>query len=233
MLNVSKMNNISYVIIACYPDKGMKSYGSKALMLFNNQRLLDYQIANIHKSQNQKHNYEIIIISDFDTQKISKLYSSKAHVVGLNNQNPIHRGIENATYKNILFMDYGCVFDYSILKNISTGESSIMCVQNQKANKLEIGCIVDTNTQTLQHMFFDLPENKFCNIFFISSDDSTKIKNNSDYQLNNLLCFEIINKLKADGSSIRIISVPNNKFLYFNNMRQKYGISKFIKNTAN
>lgn len=227
------MNNISYIIIACYPDKGMKSYGSKALMLFNNQRLLDYQIANIHKSQNKKHNYEIIVLCDFDTQKISKLYSSKARIIDLDDQNPIYRGAQQAKYKNLLFIDYGCVFEYSVIKNISIDKSSIMCAQNYKSNKLDIGCIIDEKNKTLQHMFFDLPENKFCNIFFISSNDANKIVDNEDYHPNNLLYFEIINKLKSDGSDINIINIPSNKFLYFNNMRQKYGISKFIKNSTN
>ena len=37
------MTGITYAIIACYIDKGMKSKGSKCLMEFNKKKLLDYQ----------------------------------------------------------------------------------------------------------------------------------------------------------------------------------------------
>lgn len=224
------MNNITYVILACYIDKGMKSYGSKGLMIFNNKRLLDYQIESIKKSQSKKNNYEIIILCDFDQQKISKIYSSDIKVYGLDNKNPIHRGAELASHNKILFIDYGCIFDHSIIKNIGSETNSlILCIKNIKNTKLDIGCITDKD-QKLQHMFFDLPENKFTNIFLINNTDKRTICNNIEYHNKNLLYFEIINFLKQNGSIIEIRNIPNTKFSYFNNIRQKNAISKFIKN---
>lgn len=223
------MKDISYVIIACYPDKGMKSYGSKGLMVFNNKRLLDYQIDLINKSQNIKNNYEIIILCDFDIQKIYKNYNKKIRVEFLNKQNPIHKAAQIAKYNNILFIDYGCLFHISVIKNINTDNSNIICVKDHKISKLDIGCIIDKN-KTLQHMFFDLPDNKFCNMFLISGRDRNKILSNNIYHRYNLLYFEILNQLKNDGSIIDVNYIQNNKFIYFNNMRQKNGISKFIKN---
>lgn len=225
------MDNISYVIIACYPDKGMKSYGSKSLISFDNKNLLDYQISCINKSQNKKNKYEIIVICDFDINKINKLYEPKIKVIDLNKTNPIHRATQVAKYKNLFFIDYGCVFKPSIIKNIKTNESSIVCLKNNKNNKLEIGCIIDKDNKKLNHMFFDLPDHKFSNIFLISEKDVNTIRTNKFFHSSNLLYFEIINHLNTTGSKIKVNYIENNDFIYFNDMRQKNGISKFINSS--
>lgn len=224
------MNNISYIILACYVDKGMKSHGSKGLMSFHDKKILDYQIEAIHKSQNKKHSYEIIIISDFDTTKINKLYDEKAKIYSLDEHNPIHKATLVSEYDTLLFIDYGCIFESSIIKNIQQKNSSVFCIDSyNKSNKLDVGCITEGKNK-LQHMFFDLPENKFTNIFTIIKKDKNTILNDSLYHNKNLLYFEIINKLKNNGSIIDINLIPNNKFIFFNTMKQKYAISKFTKN---
>lgn len=223
------MNNISYVIIACYPDKGMKSYGSKSLLEFSKKKLLQHQIEVI-KSVNHNNSYEIIVISDFETCKLQKVFSNQAQITCLQNQNPVFLGCKLAKYDHVVFIDYGCLFNKNILKNLT--KDAYVATTNNQNNKLDIGCIIDKNI--VKHMFFDLPENKFCNIFSITSEYKNIILRNSDLDYFNLLAFEIINIVIDLGGKFKIHNIDNNRdFLFFNHMRQKHAVSKFIKNSSN
>lgn len=218
-------HKITYIIIGCYPDKGMKSYGSKSLMVFSNKKLLEHQIETIRKSHSNKDNYEIVVICDFDIQKVTK-YFPKIKIIKLNDTNPIYQGCLLARYDNVCFIDYGCVFEPSSIQ-YKEEVSKILCTKNNKNNKLEIGCVSEKNI--VKHMFFDLPDHKFCNIFFLCQEDKKHILNNKDCSRHNLLYFEILNTLISSGVSIKISDIDTNKFIFFNNMRQKNAINRFIK----
>lgn len=214
------MNDISYVIIACYPDKGMKSHGSKGLIKFENKSLLDHQISWIKKYSNQ----DIIIIADFDIQKLHKHFDNTVQVINSEQKNPIGVCCEKFDDKKLCFIDYGCIFDKKILSSLKCETSEIVCIKkNTKNTNLDVGCTI--NDGYIENMFLDLPNNKFCNIFTIAQNDAKIIRNT--LKNNNLLYFEIINLLIDSGSKIKPVYLDN--FLYFNNMRQKNAINKFIK----
>lgn len=225
------MNNISYIIIACYIDKGMKSKGSKCLIEFNRTKLLDYQIDQIEKNHKNKNDYEIIVISDFEYIKILKQFSNKAKIVSYEqNKNPIAQGCTIAKYKNIFFIDYGCVFINKSISKLDINQSFILSIKsNKNTAKKEVGAIINDQNSLVEHMFFDLLDHYFTNIFFLIASDSQKIINDKHYHRFNLLYFEIINSLIASGSKIYNQNILNNEYIYFNNMDQKNGISKFIK----
>lgn len=221
------MNKVSYVILACYPDKGMKTHGSKSLMLFNNKKLLDHQINTIQSFNKNNKDYEIIIVSSFDTLKLQKSFNN-IKVIDCIEYNPVYTGCINSKYKNLLYIDYGCVFNQRTLNSIKFNHSSVLCYSNNKKSPLDIGCISD-EFSNLVNMFFDLPNNKFCNIFYINEHSSNKIRSNSKYNTKNLLYFEIINMLIAADEIFKISTTNHNDFIYFNKMRQKNAISKFYK----
>lgn len=225
------MTEITYAIIACYPDKGMKSYGSKGLIHFDKKRFIEHQIDVINSMHNKKYKHEIIVIGDFDVQKIEKAISDRVSVVSIENFNPIHRACIEAKYKQILFIDYGCLFNKNLLLKTNKNYSEVVCTKNYKIGKLDIGCIINNNK--IDHMFFDLPDHKFCNIFYLSNSDISKILNQKKFHNHNLLYFEMINMLIDTGSVIGANHINNNEFIYFNNMRQKNAITKFIKKISN
>lgn len=218
--------SVTYIIIACYPDKGMKSYGSKSLISFGKKRLIEYQLDII--SKNKIDNYETIIISNFDTYKIQKMFSGTSiRVISLEEKdNPINIACKQAKYNNIVFIDYGCLINHRILKKM-IGNSAIVCSNNDST--LDTGCVINDNK--LEHIFFDLPDNKFCKIFSLSENDKKKILKNQ-YSFN-LLPFEIINELILDGSNFSINDTKNGDFLYFTHIKQKNDVNKFIKKTFN
>ncbi len=214
------MNDVYYIIIACYPDKGMKSYGSKGLIKFENKSLLDHQISWIKKYSKNK----IIIIADFDIQKLHKHFDSQIQIIDSEQKNPIGVCCRKFTDKKLCFIDYGCVFDKKVLCNLGCETSEIVCSKaTTKNTNLDVGCTI--NNGYIENMFLDLPNNKFCNIFTISKNDSEVIS--KCLTNNNLLYFEIINLLIDSGSKVKPVYLDN--FLYFNNMRQKNAINKFIK----
>lgn len=217
--------DVSYIIIACYPDKGMKSYGSKSLIDFNKKKLLQYQIESIAKSKHN--NYEIIVISDFEIQKIQKTFGD-IQVYDLGNNNPVYLGCKLAKYSQVIFIDYGCLFSNNII-NDTKKHSTVVCSPSIKNQSLDVGCLV--KNRFLEHIFFDLPENKFCNIFSLSGKDKKKILQTSGFDYFNLLSFEIINKLIESGSIFDVKFANPEDFIYFNHMRQKNAINKFIKQT--
>lgn len=225
---VRKMPNITYVIIACNIDKGMKSFGSKGLMTFNNKKLLDHQISWIKKKKNK--NTDIIIVTNFDYFKLKKAFGQTVRVIEAQSQNPIYVGCVASKNADICFIDYGCLFDPILIQKVDSFTGSTI-ITTDKSKDLGVGCIVAK--EQIEHMFLDLPENKFCNVFFLSQNDTTKIKQESFYQRHNLLYFETINRLIETGSCVSRSRINNKNFIYFNNMRQKNAISRFIKKYSN
>lgn len=213
---------ITYIIIACYPDKGMKSHGSKGLIDFGKKKLLQYQLDSINKNKNTKS--EILIVSDFDTFKINKLFYNQGVIIQLKEHNPIYTGCLYAKYPNIVFIDYGCLVKNTVIKKLPQGSSVTYVKKNPK---LDIGCVIQNNV--VKHIFYDLPENKFCKIFSLCENDKNKILLNKNLSYFNLLPFEIINNLIDTGSQFDSHLIKSEDFMYFNHMRQKNDVAKFIK----
>lgn len=221
------MSKTTYVIIACGIDKGMKSFGSKGLMTFHNKKLLDHQISWIKKKPK---NTEIIIVANFDYFRLKRSFGQTVKVVDSASYNPIYAGCNEARNGDICFIDYGCLFDPALIQKVDNFKNSTIITTDKSAD-LNVGCIV--HQDQIEHMFLDLPQDKFCNAFFLSENDTNKIKQEPFYQRHNLLYFEIINKLVDTGSVISRSKIDNKDFIYFNNMRQKNVISRFIKKHYN
>ena len=222
-------DGISYVIVACSPDKGMKSLGSKGLLSFNKKKLFEYQFEWI-KNKNKNKLFEIIIVCDFDNQKIKKAFdNSNIFIHECCNTNPIYAGCSIAKYPNIVFIDYGCLFDSSIISCFNDSSSCILCTN--KSSQLPVGCQVNNNI--VSYLFFGLENNYFCNIFYINSKDKVKILNNPVYKRFNLLYFEILNMLIDSGSQIGQRPVKPSDFMFFTKMSQKNAINKFINKISN
>lgn len=223
------MTNCYYIIVACYPDKGMKSYGSKGMLNFDSKKLFEHQI-NWIKKLHHHNEKNIYIIADFDFHKVNKLDSS-INVINADGENPIIKCCREISDGHLCFIDYGCVFHQNILKKFTFDTSEILCVDDSVDHtNLDIGCTITDNI--IEHMFFDLPKSKFCNIFTIHQKDREKIKNSRNFKNKNLLYFEILNTLIHEGSVVKPVFIKD-KFIYFNHMRQKNAINKFIKKISN
>jgi len=221
------MSKVTYVILACNIDKGMKSFGSKGLMVFQNKKLLDYQITWIKKQKPK--GAEIIVVAGFDFIKIQKSFDKNAKIIKSDQNNPIYYACVEAKNDNVYFIDYGCLFNPQVIPCIDNLDTSTI-ITTEKSADLCVGCITKENQ--IEHMFLDLQQHKFCNMFYLVKEDIIKIKTDPFYQRHNILNFEIINKLVDTGSTINRANISPKDFVYFHNMRQKNVISKFIKKHA-
>jgi hypothetical protein len=205
-------------------------------MEFNKKKLLEYQIEQILLGHDQNIPYEILVVTNFETTKILKYFNDKATVVELENKiNPVAKVCIESKYSSILFIDYGCIYSYKIIRSISSRDiSSVATSKYTKSNQLDIGITINNSDNTIHHLFFDIPNSvKFANMFYLLSDSVDKIKNNINLQRYNLMYFEILNHLINMGDNIYNTSITDNLFIFFNNMRQKNAITKFIKQNSN
>lgn len=224
------MNGITYAIIACNIDKGMKSCGSKTLIQFDKQTLLDYQINQIKAGHKKKIPYEIILITNFEFNKISKTFGSKIIVYHLDdNKNPIIQTCNISKFKTIFFIDYGCVYTKETISEVSQLNNSYILTTKDKNNTLDIGVSINYDNGNAQYLFFDLTNDKFSNMFILQEYDTNKIMSAKKLSQKNLMYFEILNYLLDNGTKILNHCVKNKTFIYFNNVRQKNAISKFIR----
>jgi choline kinase len=219
----------TYVILACNIDKGMKSKGSKGLIEINNNKIFDYQINNIMLAyKNKSISYEIIIITNFEKEKTEKYIADKARVFGpKKNKNTIVSACELAKYDNIFFIDYGCLYSTSFIKKFTKPTNPFILISKDKRNKLEIGVLC--NKTSVENMFFDLSNKLFANIFLLNKKQKSIIINNKQLHRKNLLEFEVLNSLIDYGEVLNYVQTSNEEYIYFNNMRQKNEISKFLK----
>jgi hypothetical protein len=227
------MNKTTYCIIGCHPDRGMKSYGHKSLIQFGNKSIIDYQIKQINKVHNQKYqDYEIIIITNSYIDKllkhISRYNQPNIRCINNNKYNPVYQACVESVFANILFIDYGCLFNSSLIEKIMNNNmSTIACSKDRDFLALSVGCLIENNK--LIHMFLDIVSNKFTNIFSIKNHEKNYIINNQKLHRKNFLYFEIINMLLDDNINIDYSFVSKTSFFYFNHMRQKHGTTQFIK----
>ena len=174
----------------------MKSKGSKSLIEFGNKKLLDYQIDKITKNNKHTKSYEIIVITNFEYHKIAKSFQDKVIVHHLDeNINPVAKICELSKYKNIFFIDYGCLYTKETIDNkIEKNNKSTVFITKNKNTKLDIGVLLNANN-TARHLFFDLPNQKFTNMFFLCQADVMAILKNKKMYQENLMYFEILNYL--------------------------------------
>lgn len=221
--------NITYAILASNIDKGMKSKGSKGLIEINNKRIFEHQINNIISAQPSKHtDYEILIITSFEKEKIEKCVGNKAKVFSQKkSKNTVACACEFSVYDNVFFIDYGCLYSTKFIQNFLNFTKPFIVISKNKKNKLPIGIACEKNY--VENMFFDLSNNLFANMFLLNKNQKTIINNNKKLHRKNLLEFEIINSLIETGEKINYFQASNSDYIYFNNMRQKNEISKFLK----
>jgi hypothetical protein len=219
----------TFIILSFSQDKGMKSKGPKGLIEINNKKIFDYQIKSIFLSQKQlKEEYEILILTNFACDKIYKIMNEKAIIHCIDEEkNPIAEGFSLASSNDVFFIDHGCVFSPEVIKKCM--KNNLPTIISAKNKNLDIGIVCEKFKKNVQHMFFDLSAKKFANMFYLQKKQKKIIENNKNLQQKNLMYFEIINYLIEKKEVINEYVVDSGEFMYFNNMRQKNELSKFIK----
>lgn len=144
---------ISIVLFCDFPGYRMKSYGLTCMIdIDENNKLIDYHIASI---QEYFKNYEIIICTGFDSEKICKHITQKYYKKNIRIvENPnfektgpcesMRLALNNINNNRILIMDGNLIFEHQIFESFNTSTSSIFLTE-ENINGLEVCANINEN----------------------------------------------------------------------------------------
>jgi bifunctional N-acetylglucosamine-1-phosphate-uridyltransferase/glucosamine-1-phosphate-acetyltransferase GlmU-like protein len=219
------------LIIAPEITKGMKSIGSKALLKIKQSiSVIEYQINEIKKYNS--HN-KITIVSGFEHDKISKLYSNTKNINIVYNPEytNTNHGESLSVFldqmnpgKNLLVITNGVLFKNNPFKSkINNNLSQIYCINKPKTN-FDIGYIGDTS---IEYLFFDLP-NKWTECVMFNQEALSLIRNIDKQKISQMYLFEIINLLIEKKIIFNIQTSDKKYFMKINNAKDISKAKVFI-----
>jgi bifunctional N-acetylglucosamine-1-phosphate-uridyltransferase/glucosamine-1-phosphate-acetyltransferase GlmU-like protein len=219
------------LIIAPEITKGMKSIGSKALLKIKQSiSVIEYQINEIKKYNS--HN-KITIVSGFEHDKISKLYSNTRNINIVYNPEytNTNHGESLSVFldqmnpgKNLLVITNGVLFKNNPFKSkINNNLSQIYCINKPKTN-FDIGYIGDTS---IEYLFFDLP-NKWTECVMFNQEALSLIRNIDKQKISQMYLFEIINLLIEKKIIFNIQTSDKKYFMKINNAKDISKAKVFI-----
>lgn len=151
---------ISIIILCDLPGYRMKSYGPTSLININNKLLIDIQIDCIKKSFS---NYEIILCTGFDSDKICKHVRSKYKNLNIrivenqlfgscNSCEGARLSINNTLNDKLLIIDGSLLINKKTLSCINT-ESNCTLIEKHPSENFEIGININ-GSNAAQHFSF-------------------------------------------------------------------------------
>jgi len=232
---------ISVLLLATLPDNGIKSLGSKSLFKFKNQLIIEHQLESI-KSALRNREYDITFLCGFDCQRIQRAFSKytnkfpisiiKQNEDNLNFAGSFLKGLSLAKYNNVLSINYGCLFDKTVITKL-TNDISINKLAIAKSNHLndniKIGCHINAND--VVNVFFDLGQHKYLDMNFWSANTIEYIKNNLPFDNHkHKFMFEIINTLINCDHSFKCCSIDPHDCMLIDNLKILTKSKRVFKN---
>ena len=197
------------IIIADHFKKGMKSLGCVGLMPFNKRQNLFQQQYKAIRSVFPTS--KIVYIYGFDGKRFTSFLKKQS----IQNLVSIYNGLyskHNHGYSLSLAInkvkqhdDCLIVFGYepidkNVLKNIKKTKHSTAIIEPDKESN--IGCILDHDTNKINHMFFGL-ENYLSNIYLLKKEELTILQNIAiDKEIDNMFLFEIMNQVISNNGTL-------------------------------
>lgn len=207
----------SFIIIADSPNPRMRSYGPISLLNINNTKLIDLQIKEISKYFK---NYEIILCTGFESDKIARYIKNKHKDVNIRtveNQNyentnsceTLRLALNNINNDSIFIIDGNLIFDGKIL--LKEIKKSYVLFENNN-DTLEVGINVNENGYT-EHVGFGA-SSYWSEILFINEQSviNTFSKHLSTGCFKKKFIFEALNTLI--NNKVNILALKNNKSVY-------------------
>lgn len=216
------MKKIACFILSYEITKGMKSVGPKALLKSKKAKeLINYQIDTIKDK-----NIDIYVILGFGSDKIKKrIEHQKVSIV----PNDLYESTNDGYALELILQKYdcskygGCVIINSgilfhkciktdIIDTLKNNKSKIYYFNhNNHNNTFPIGfTIIDS---FVQHMFFNLSNNIWNEIIYISNETMVKYQEIYNKSMRNMFLFEFINKSIDLGINYSPIKVKYNSVI--------------------
>lgn len=219
------------IILISEITKGMKSFGSKALLgLNNNLTILDHQIQYLKKHYNPA---QIILCTGFDHNKIveyTKKYKNihyyfHNNYIGDNQAGCLVDCIKDNNISDALIMTNGVIL-FNKIKLSPNSSTYFIKHKNDKKNNFEIGT---SNIDNDGYLFYDL-DNKWIELVYLNTQDLSHIKNNISLysKTSKLFLFELINQFRLTYS-INFVVIDNIQALKINSVKDMTYAKKIYK----
>lgn len=195
---------ISVVILSAGAGLRIKSNEPRSLIKINNETLINHQTTAIDKAFQK---YEIIGVFGTHIDKIIKKLNSKIRVVenqlheSTNNSESMRLGLNNCTYKNVVFIHGDIYFDYKLLKDANYNKSFLVLDANNDIEEKEVGAT--TNSKNVSILSYGLKK-KWCQICHVTGKELKILRNIfSKFKEpdKKMLSFELLNKIIESGGS--------------------------------
>lgn len=225
------MKKIACCLFSYEITKGMKSYGSLGLLKSAGGKELIYQ--SIRSLQQATKYKDLYLLLGFDEERIQKKLIeykiNSQHLINdkydIYNTGYAFKLILNAIMPNIDEID-GVLFANSntLIKQMPkyyTNKSWVIVQKPRtKKKKTNIGC--RENNKQVEYMFYDIGDNVWTELFFLTSKDIKLIYSESSLYNDNMFNFEIINTaIEKQNISFNTIYCNNKDILTITGIKDK------------
>ena len=204
---------IQVIILCAGAGARTKSYEPRCLLKYNNESILDKQIAAIQKKFMKA---EISVVGGIEGHKIIKKIGKSARYIenqifdDSNSGESLRLAVNNSLIDNILFLHGDLIFEESLLNFIDINNSCVLIDSNGSMEEKEVGVTFDAN-KNASIFSYNLPT-KWCQVAYLNSTEVLilrKILLRNDIDFKYLLTFEILNKLIEFGGNMKCIDIKN------------------------
>ena len=225
-----KTDKYSIIIPAAGMGYRMRSYGPKPLIRLDaNQNIIQRQIKII---QNNFTNYEIVLVTGFESDKLMK--NTPDFLIKVENENyeknnvvrSIGMALRAATTDKIVIIYGDLVFNEEAISNFKFEQSCIMIDESETMGEEEVGCNICDGS--IEQMLPDMP-NKWGQIsFFIDKELSLLKKISWDKNKSHYFGFEAINEIIDRGGDFKAVSPEGAKITDVDSSKDLIAARKII-----
>ncbi len=225
------------IIFLCHEiTKGMKSFGPKAIIPIgkknNIEPLIIKQIKNTQKAL-ENTSFKIHVVVGFEQDKIIKIlknFNPKINIIKYdkyaesNSAGVVLECLNIIPNGHYLFVENGIICNYKPKNNSESLIPVLLTKKNNKNDKFTIGVTASDNKA--EYMFYDLAQNKWSEILFVSEMDAERIRQLSSVaSVNHMFLFEYINFLIESHVNFYIDHIPQNNIIKILNHKVSHNVN--------
>lgn len=220
---------VTFILLAENYGYRMKSYGPISLINIGDKTLLEHQI---HAIESSFVDYEVIICSGFETQKVyqfvQQTFPRSMPIRIVENQVFYHSNcceglrlcMNNTRSERMIVCGGGVLLSTDYLKHLNMRRSSVLCQKADKDTTFDIGII--SNNDRLETLSLAVKDRVWTELLYLNGDSLIRSFYNtiSKPELKNKFLFEAINTWRgrrqiylAENTDEQIIKLDNIKTL--------------------